>query len=83
MLPVNQNIQIKNVPPKKPAHKKKVDLTESEDEFEGMEFDESDNKSEKRVTPPPRARSARARNQITYAIEYISDDQYSYGSSVW
>ena len=68
---------------KKTAPKKKVDLSESEDEFEGMEFDEDDNQSEKHATPPPRARSGRARKQITYAIEDSSDDQSSDGSSDW
>ena len=68
---------------KKIAPKKKVDLSESEDEFKGMEFDEDDAQSEKRVTPPPRARSVREQKQTTYNIEDSSDDQSSDGSSDW
>ena len=38
---------------KKIAPKKKVDLSESEDDFKGIEFDKDDTLSEKRVAPPP------------------------------
>ena len=48
-----------------------------------MEFDEDDTQSDKRVTPPPRARSVREQKQTTYNIEDSSDDQTSDGSSDW
>ena len=76
VLPVNQNLQRKYVPPKKQQQRRKLNFQSVKVSLKGTEFDEDDNQSEKRVTPPPRARSDIAQKKITYDIEDSSDDHY-------